>query len=197
MDLLKFCASNTDPRHYMSQPMREGADVVATNGHIMIVMPGMAGEFQPIPDNLRGKAQQFDAVARSERMPLDIIHLPDRKECPICGGAGHHFEVVCPDCDGEGSFKHGLHWYECKECAGNGHCTADASDEDAKKTDCYRCDGSGEAYQAVYISDHLFQRRYLALIKSLPDAALEIGEPLTVSKFTFTGGYGFLMPCRP
>lgn len=198
MDLNRFCANSIDPRAYLSTPFRDGDNVIATNGHIMVVVPGMAGDFPVAASNMAGMPARFNAATRSGVLtPLSSITLPDRVPCPVCGGKGHGHEVRCDECDGEGEFKHGSHWYECKECGGDCTKPCHESTPGAVKHACYRCNGFGEAFGRVTVADALFQRCYMALLATLPDCHIETAGPEGTAKFTFDGGYGFLMPCRP
>lgn len=197
MDITRFCATGEDPRAYLATPFRDGDDVIATNGHIMVVVPGMPGEFPTVQGNMVGGAARFNVATRSGVLtPLSNIALPEPVPCPNCAGKGHGYEVRCDECDGGGEFKHGSHWYECKACGGDCTKPCHESTPGAKKHDCHRCDGFGEAFAKVVVEEAPFQRRYLALIASLPNSAIETAGPEGTAKFTFDGGYGFLMPVR-
>jgi hypothetical protein len=197
-DLQPFCSNGSDPRAFLSAPWKDGADVVASNGHIMIVIPGAAEEADAdTPPNMAGAAARFNGGTRSGILtPLSSITLPAAVRCQVCGGAGHFHTIECDECDGKGSFKHGSHWYECEECDGEGWKACSPQNPDANKKPCYRCDGSGESMVKVAVGGAQFQRRYLALLAGLPDCLLEVGDEHSMAKFTFAGGYGFLMPVR-
>jgi hypothetical protein len=142
-DLQPFCSNGADERAYLRAPWKDGADVVASNGHIMIVIPGAAEDMDAeTPPNMAGAAARFDGYPRSGVItPMSSITLPPAERCQVCGGAG------------ESSLK-------------------------------------------VAIGNAFFQRRYLALLAALPACSIETCGELGLAKFTFDGGYGFLMPVR-
>jgi len=197
-DLQPFCSNGADVRAYLRAPWKDGADVVASNGHIMIVIPGAAEDIDAqTPPNMAGAAARFDGYPRSGVItPMSSITLPPAERCWVCSGAGHYHTAKCKECGGEGEFKHGTHWYECKECDGDGFNRCHKSDPDAEQKPCHRCDGSGESSLNVAIGNAFFQRRYLALIAALPACSIETCGELGMAKFAFDGGYGFLMPVR-
>ena len=197
MDITKFCGRE-DPRAYMNQPMRVGPDVVATNGHVLVRWTDTGGDY---PDATEAMARSITNLTNGTRSGvfhnLADLSLPPANTCPECGGAGHYYMVPCDECDGEGEFHHGSHWYSCKECKGEGQHKTSKHSEGAKPQPCYRCDSTGENFQVFRIGDSAFQRRYLALLKTLPGCQLELGATaMSTARFTFEGGHGFLMPCR-
>lgn len=196
MDLKNFCS-----RHHsdMKTPMRYGTRVVATNGHILVMTTGTGEEYQDAPTRVANVISEMENGNYSGVVyPIADIDLPDAINCRLCGGKGHIYKVRCPDCDGEGEFYYGRHWYTCHECDGEGKSTPAEETDDAEKEPCYHCDGSGEDFQSVRVGDLHFQRRYLSLLKTLPDCFLEPGGTINdAARFRFDGGVGFLMPCRP
>lgn len=198
MDITRFCATSEDPRHYLATPFRDGDEVVATNGHIMVVIPGMPGDYPAAPNNMIGMPARFNAGTRSGFVtPISSVTLPERVVCPACDGKGHRFQERCSDCAGEGEFQRGIHWYACQECGGNGTTPCSENTPGATKDACYRCNGFGEILARVPVADAVFQRCYIALLASLPQCSIETAGPEGTAKFTFDGGYGFLMPLRP
>lgn len=200
MDITQFCARSYSDRHYLSTPFREGENVIATNGHIMVVVPGLAGDYPPIPANIANKALDFETSfhAAGETHALGTMTLPDRVDCVHCAGNGHIYVTPCIECDGEGEFHHGSHFYECKECRGAGALPCHENQPGAKAQECDRCFGFGERTKAIEVGASTFMRRYLALIAELPNSAI---TPSThaqgIARFSFDGGHGFLMPCLP
>lgn len=198
MDLLRFCASITHPHSHLHKPMRMGADVVATNGHILIRLTDAAGNFPDAHPSVSGfLANAANGHFLGTPCKVAVLTVPPATKCPVCGGAGYHYWVRCDECDGDGEFKHGSHWYDCLECNGEGQIKTGQHSEGAKQQPCYRCDGDGNAFQVVRVGHSAFQRRYIALLQTLPDCELEIGaDPMALARFTFEGGHGYLMPCR-
>lgn len=198
IDLKKFCATSDDPREYIRTPFRSPEGIVATNGHIMICIDDDGGEYQDAVENTKSYAAKFKAYIKDQKrawIDAASVTLPEAKPCLACDGKGYVHEEDCDDCDGEGEFQHGSHWYDCKECNGNGKVLAGAGS--GSKTTCYKCDGYGEEFQPVRVNHTAFQRKYLALIACLPDCRLGLpAEPLETTVFTFTGGWGSIMPVR-
>ena len=124
------------------------------------------------------------------------IALPAHEACRHCKGQGLAWEKACPECDGKGEFLHRTHWYECKGCTGGAVVSCPPTASGAKAVPCESCQGSGEAFQSVVVARALFQRRYLAMLADLPNCSLQPDGADGAAKFTFDGGYGFLMPCR-
>lgn len=199
MDITKFCSHGADPRSYLRQPMRLDADVVATNGHILVRWSDMPGDYPEAPETMvRTITNITNGKFSGTFYDLQCFSLPEARSCPACGGVGYHYFLACDECDGEGDFFHGSHWYHCKACKGEGRYTTSQHSEWARKETCYHCDGHGDTHQIVHIGDQAFQRRYIAMLKTLPGLLLEAGiNPLATARFTFDGGHGFLMPCRP
>lgn len=198
IDLTKFCATSDDPREYIRTPFRSPEGIVATNSHILICIDDDGGEYPDVFHQAKGYAAKFKGYINDPERSWFFaasIALPEAKPCMACNGKGHVHEEDCDDCDGEGSFKHGSHWYDCKECDGNGKVLAGAGS--GSKTPCHKCSGSGEDFLAVPVLHTAFQRKYLALIAGLPDCHLGLpAEPLETTVFTFTGGWGVIMPVR-
>jgi len=197
MDLNSFCARQHDPRPHLHTPMRVGNLVVATNGHILIALPDMVSEFPEAPAEFGTKVTSMLAqeAPAGEPVPLATIDLPERTDCPDCGGDGFLILAPCPECEGKGDFWHGTNLYECKECFGNGTVPAAIGDPGAKREICVLCDGDGAGHQAVEVNGVLLQRRYLALLKALPGCTVAPNGDMA-AHFRFDAGHGLLMPCR-
>jgi hypothetical protein len=197
MDITKFCAISTDPRQHLHAPFRCSEGIAATNGHIFVCVPDDGGQHADIHDSLAALPARFKSyLAQDGRQWVDAagIALPPEKPCSSCDGRGYSYEEDCDDCGGVGSFLHGSHWYDCKECNGNGKVKTDAAT--GKKEPCFSCDGTGEDYQPVKVGSPFLQRKYLAMLVGLPGCRVgTLGEFDTVS-FTFDGGWGVVMPCR-
>lgn len=191
IDITRFCATTRDPRKDIHTPFRCPGGIVATNGEILICMNDDGGEYQDATEQTKGYAARFKAYIndpKREWVDAASITLPDALPCPDCNSKGHTFEDECDECDGDGEFRHGSHWYECEECNGSGKVAA---------TTCSRCKGSGEDFQPIHVGNTAFQRKYLALIVGLPDCRLGLPvTPLKTTVFTFTGGFGAIMPVR-
>jgi hypothetical protein len=197
MDITKFCATDADYREHLRTPFRCSEGIAASNSHVFVCIPDDGGSYPQVRASLAGKPAKFKAyIGDAGRQWFDAasIQLPERVACPHCDGVGHLYQEDCGDCDGDGIFQHGSHWYDCKECNGNGKVKTDAST--GKKEPCFSCDGTGEDYQPVKVGSPFLQRNYLAMLVGLPGCRVgTLGEFDAVS-FTFDGGWGVVMPCR-
>lgn len=192
--LRKFCAVN-DIRLYLLNPIRRDGYLYATNGHIAVCIPDNP-EINASADETRPDFSFIHkAMAEISDFGTVVAELPPPVKCPACGGSG--YSVKCDDCDGEGTFDHGLHEYECKNCDGDGTFPG-AKDEKGAVT-CHHCDGTGhDPFQTVRVGNSPFARRYVAMLKELPGAVIWTNSEneLASAFFKFDGGFGALMPCR-
>ena len=108
--------------------------------------------------------------------------------------------VECGDCDGDGRFHYGKHWYECAECDGSGKVKNKDVVARELTVDCEICKGTGHSFSTKQIPDgrHV-QVRYLQKILALPNVEYlpdTSGEVYTKPAvlFRFTGGVGLVMP---
>jgi hypothetical protein len=197
MDITKFCATDADYREHLRTPFHCSEGIAAANGHVFVCIPDDGGSYPAVVDSMKGSAAKFKAyIGDAGRQWFDAasIQLPERVACPHCDGVGHLYEEDCDDCDGEGSFQHGSHWYNCKECEGSGKVKTTTSG--GKKETCWSCGGTGEGYKAVLVGGSYIQRRYLVQLAELPGCRLGVLGGLDAVSFTFDGGWGVVMPCR-
>ncbi len=188
--LIKFCAKD-DIRSYLLNPWIQGEYVVASNGHIAVRVP--ATDFVSVLEPVTGKVPLVDSlidkVKALELALMPIPELPPTVPCEYCGGSGAAYP--CDECDGSGNFDHCGREYACKACDGHGQNQIGEGDAEP----CWFCDGRGEKpYYAVQVGDGYFDRRYLAIIASLPNVVIAPNGPKGTAYFTFDGGDGALMP---
>lgn len=203
IDLKRFCAKD-DPRPYLNAPWQEDGSAFATNGHIAITLNGHSDATLPDADpTMAGRIQKLLERIASNDIDLPIA-LPEEtgRACGLCGGSGRVVVETCTECDGEGTFEHGSHTYDCKDCAGHGAHTSPALLATDDTIECECCDGLGKIF-SQYVDlqadgkTYRYQRRYLLLINDLPSSRLIVGSnPVEAARFEFTGGSGVLMPCR-
>jgi hypothetical protein len=180
LDINQFCGTHDD-RYWMHNPWRGGGKIYATDGHTLVVVDDDGRELQGEPSTNQDVVVKTVAkweVACADFKLAAIPDLPPADPCCMCDGTGE--SQTCLDCDGEGC-----------DCCEDGI----VSDSNGKCDDCH---GSKVARsQPVKIADVPFSRRLLARLQSLPGcAALHVTGREKVSRFTFDGGYGFIMPMR-
>jgi hypothetical protein len=141
-------------------------------------------------------------------MPL----LPAVHKCPACNGVGTLWAIPCDDCK-DGTFTHGFHQYDCKNCedsdAGPGWIDAEEDHPKAKSVSCYECGGLGyplRQVDPVQLGAAHYDAVYLNLLAALPQCRVCPGDPArsvydgpseAPALFLFDGGHGLLMPTRP
>lgn len=206
LDILRkhFCAAPTDPREYLRDLMQFDGHITATNGHWIGFLDSGATcmTAAPVPDRLqedfRGhvKAAQEYAGPFIAASDVGIGRLP----CPVCSGHGRVIENDCDDCDGEGEFEYGSHWYECKECGGTGSNRSEPTASGG--TQCWRCDGTGiRDWPSTHGDRGRGQSASARYIRKLREIGGEISNELVQTfrgqhwfVIRFPGGRGFLLP---
>jgi hypothetical protein len=188
----KFCEVD-GLRFWLSQPTRDTGRLLASDGHIAISTRDDSDVLALIDSPLVGALDRLigPIAWRDNWQPLDMP-LPPAKTCYRCGGVGRLTE--CAHCDGMGIIESdtGPHDVSCPKCNG----AAEWADPDG--AGCHDCNGTGEGYQPIAVGNTFFQRRYLALLQSLPGPvrfSLD-GVPSGVAFFRFADGCGALMPCK-
>lgn len=190
-----------DPRNWMHQPFAAAGMQAATNGHMLIALhQATAGEDTPgiatnLPDLLT-RAQAIATELGREWTRLDTITLPELKLCRECKGKGRVYETKCPDCDGEGDFQHGSHWYQCQECNGDGSTLSTTpTHPDHAPTTCSSCAGTGETPRHAAAMGAHYGSHYLRLLASLPNCEITAPEhPMAATFCRFDGGIAVVMP---
>lgn len=197
IDLQPFCGTATEPRTTLRTPLRlpDGAGIAAGNGHIIVIIPddGRDGVNDDCPSHIVESIARLNARAGyAHWVPLASIALEPPQPCTYCERKGYQQHKACPDCDGDGSFWHRGHEYDCKECDGLGEVNHGA--DDAPKQHCSRCKGTGIAFATHFVNVAKFQTRYLALLQTLPGCKLSVLNKTAAARFEFDGGHGWLMP---
>jgi RecJ-like exonuclease len=190
----KFCEI-CDTRGF-DKPKYFNGFIYATNGKIAI-------RVREDSESENDKNGEFDIVGAIEKLlkkesekeyiPLDI-ELPARVKCDDCKGTGEITQ--CPKCNGTGTVECPTcgHDMECEHCDGDGY--GSPSDETIM---CKKCNGTGEKSFPVAIGKTYFDRKYLALLQSLP-GPVEIGidpDPFETALFRYPEGSGAIMPMKP
>lgn len=199
IDLKQFCGHG-DPREFLNRPWQEDGATYATNGHIGIRLDVLQEGIEPAHPTMAGRIDKMLTDALANTIPLEIKFPTDApKPCGHCAGGGRINARTCEECDG-GSFIHGSHSYDCKECVA-GEIHTPASNTAAGAETCWVCDGHGIASRRIYLNangvQYCFQEKYLRSIHGLPRARLFVsGDSHRVARFDFDGGRGLLMPMQ-
>jgi hypothetical protein len=210
IDLQRFCASDLDSREYLRKPWRAGEWVYATNGHFAVRVP--AADFPDVAEEPKAPnkvSALFDAHSQPGEW-LSLPQVPALRACLSCGGKRFQFAVKCEDCDEEGEFKHGDHYYACKNCEdslrGPGWLSAAESEPGATRRGCDACYGFGYRHGSdvgyAFIGGISYDEAYVAFLAAhLPNARIRPGSdagvtPAVPAVLTFDGGQALLMPRR-
>lgn len=197
IDLNKYCAPRHELRKYLRQPFQlAGVGTVACQGFFALVIPSdIAETTADVPAKMADTFKNWreTVMAATGGIKAADIPLPEPVKCDECDGTGKVTGTgECEDCDGEGEFWHGTYTYECKNCDGTGR----AKSEDAEPDTCPVCAGTGEGFQTMAVGDTHLNVRCVKWIAELPDAQI-FTNGMQTGYFTFTGGWGVVMPCRP
>lgn len=191
--LQKFCATD-DNRKSLYAPFRFDGFIYATDRSIAIRMPDDGSKVVGIDPKIK-KIKSFFTDIHSAKF-IEIPPLPERETCIQCGGIGKvNFALLhCDECDGEGTFEHGSHDYECKECNGSGEVKTRTN---GNTNTCDKCNGDGKTLiQPIKIGDTHVNLKYLELIAGLPNCVSAPAGPNNKVFFRFDGGEGIVMPVR-
>lgn len=198
VDITKFCIAHglDDTRVYLRSPMQVGDQALASDGNILVCIPGRFG-YEEAPSGVRDFAcwvEQIIKMAPLTYTPSAAIELSPPEPCARCDGRGVMYRVDCHECNARGEFLHGTHFYRCKECNGKGVTVNRSASHGARARPCDICQGSGASIQPVPVGEVMVQRRYLAAIAKLPGAQVAPShEGLLVFVFD-GGGWGALAP---
>jgi hypothetical protein len=169
--LALFCAHPLHRRDYLHNPWRApGHGMVATNGHVMVVLPDDGGELAPEPnkEHLIGVVGRF--LAQWPGGPvwyrLADVQLPPSQACPDCNGSGIYHYITCPACRGDGRSNDDSY---CTSCNGEGAIPVDSGHPEAQPMECVSCSGSGVEFQRVKVGTGCYSLNYLQILASLPN----------------------------
>lgn len=193
IDLKPFCAPDDDHREPLKAPMLTQHGLVATNGEILICVPGTEGPLCVV-DYINSFLDKFAPLLPSTT-PLFGLAVPPDRPCGVCQGQGYRFQSTCEECQGTGRFHHGTHWYGCKSCNTLGSQFSLTESICSSKRPCLKCNGLGSDDRShSEVGANHFLNRYLRLLKTLPNVYLQTAKG--PAKFLFDGGWGVLMPYR-
>ncbi|RVU32676.1 hypothetical protein [Neptunomonas marina] len=180
VDLKHWCAGEDDRRTYLREPMLHKGFAVATNGHVIILVPVLEGSSAGLATPNAGVARFIDAHGFTEMQELnplsDSIQSPEMSTCTECEGTGHVTDLTCRECNGKGTveFENAYNDYkvECASCNGSG--------KTRLAGECTACNATGKRYRDhdfVDIEGIKIQPKYFNLLKSLPGNLSVQGAP--------------------
>ena len=207
LDALKsFCGGarcDDDPRPYVRQLITDGIYAYGTDGWAVLSVPVETlpadTRLAPVEDSWPTTIRNLQALIIAAREAggelVEPPTIPDPTPCNKCDGTGlGHGQEPCPECDEEGEFYYGSHWYDCLEFGGTGqHDTPNAPKSTAP---CSQCLGLGEqTYNPIKIAEAYINRVFLARIVALPNARIaQPRSPNTAVYFSCAFGDGAVMP---
>ncbi|AKR57149.1 hypothetical protein XM25_15385 [Devosia sp. H5989] len=177
IDLEAFCASPDDAllgRPFLCQPMHHAEWTVATNGHIAVRVPRIAGSEDTKGAPLETLFGIFTRHSTDDLGELPLFTPPEAScQCYWCEGTGlepDEFEVQPTESS------------PCSECGGAGLVPL-------------------VNRMSVEIGQTILAARYFQMIRSLPFPRLSYGSLLPAEEgvpvsFVFEGGIGLLMGMR-
>jgi hypothetical protein len=196
--ILQMFVSLENERPALMHPTRHDGYLFASNGRILVCVaddPSLEAKGSFDPERFTSIFHKYHEVGLFQ--PLNVL-LPDPTVCESCHGRKRLQRCDC--CEGEGTFRHRGHDYDCKPCEGNGVYANDLVETDALDVVCFACEGAGQKLD-IPISLHgkTFRRYYLEILMQLEGIELQADEPadkLSISFFRFHGGRGAIMPMR-
>ena len=101
INLQQFCAARHDVREYLHQPFVIDGHTYATDGRILVRVPG-GGEDSDVPSKIVRSIRDMFATKYADFGPLPES-IPERVECTDCHGTGvDDEEDDCYACSGTG-----------------------------------------------------------------------------------------------
>lgn len=196
IDLMRFCANQSDHREYLRQPWLEGDWVYATNAHVCVrVPPELSIPCEPGTSKHPKPSLMFAQFGRDEGEYRQLPKLPLLLACGACHGKGILNVRRCPDCT-DGTFQHGQHWYDCQNCEGepvDAGWIATPQSTDTKMA-CFHCAGRGAQSGPVYVGDKtIAELIYLTWLSKLPGLVYRTNGGMNAIHFKFDGGEALLM----
>ncbi|QOJ20331.1 MAG: hypothetical protein HRU77_06260 [Gammaproteobacteria bacterium] len=175
VDINKFHGNGEDIRDWLNQPFLLNKRVVATNGHVMLILHDFEWPYYELRVNESYVMIIIDTIeSASGYAPIDKeqIAWPEKIWCPICKGGGHATKEECEECQGDGvvDASNNFNTYydlTCGSCEGIGYETDTRTDQT-----CPDCEGSGNVFEkdaAVEILGIKIQAKYLSLVIEEPD----------------------------
>lgn len=202
IDINQFCGKD-DIRSHLNAPFIVDNRIVATNGHVIIVMPNDGkNEYPQCPErfNAARVINIIESATAWVTANKDGMVLPEMVPCLVCRGTGKAKKIKCEECEGDGTVDAETDYstyydLQCASCGGAGYDNNLETDET-----CPDCNGSGKVYEpyaCVEILGINVQEKYLRLI--IDEESLEFSSAKENGMLAFRTGsdtIGAIMGCR-
>jgi len=201
IDLSRFCCT---VRKDLAVPFSVANGTAACNGHLVVWVdqPCETRVEGLLPTKVAGYVMHAKEAAALDGDWRRMDALASTFDpCHRCSGSGHVHVVTCDECDGDGEFRHGSHFYQCQACYGSGECVESG---DASGVRCRECCGTGKAQQLVpglIVTNAMRERRginaiYAEQLRLLPHAEICTALVNDCFPIRFDGGVAMLMAMR-
>ncbi len=153
INLDAYCSTD-ETRPYITKPFLVGGYAVATNGHVMVMIPeDMHPDVVKDSDAPNETVLEIIALFSDAEFKLaDVPDYPAKQKCLVCVGAGKVSFTDCKECHGDGAvnFFNDFNEYEhtCQSCKGCGH-----KKRLGHGASCIECCGTGLTYKHNDIKD--------------------------------------------
>ena len=142
-ELSKYCGIDPN-REHLCTPFNFNGRSMATNGHLLISAPEIAG-LDDIAERIKDRVGMLlNTEGDFEPIPPDL-ELPDTAPCAACHSSGKVSWIEREECDGEGEAlaenDYNEYCVDCKSCGGEGG--KKIAGDDIR---CERCHGTGNCY---------------------------------------------------
>lgn len=206
IDLMRFCANESDPRDHLRKPWKHGEWVYATNGHVCVRVP--ASSMPDVGECDKAPPAQNMFLKYMEQRQCEFLPMPPLQKvakCRACNGIGTVLATKCPAC-ADGTFYHYGDTYDCMHCADSdaGPGWVEFERESATKRPCAQCDGLGASMRQngnVALGEASYSLVYLHWLAAFPQlrvcpgsSAKLPGAEQVPAAFLFDGGQALLMP---
>lgn len=201
IDIKRFCATN-DIRQFLNQPFKLDGRVVASNGHVIIVVTDEGNNnYEELSHNRDGvlkTVKRIEAVTQWHALDKDSLTFPELSECGVCKGMGKAIKEDCEECDGEGEAvaenDFSTYHVKCASCDGEGYHSTPSDIET-----CPCCYGEGTVYpqwSRVSVMGRDFHSNYLRLIINEPDLQVNVNAEAGILFFKTAGAVGAINGMR-
>lgn len=207
IDLAKFCDPN---RAELAAPFPISNDLTgAADGIVLLIVPARDGDGR-VPSMAASRARRLftESIWTAEPVALrewSRVTLPEMVTCKPCNGRGRF--AKCTSCNGTGERTCDMgHDHDCPPCQGSGEVgPAPEGAAEADTITCDDCNGAGQVKNRTHVPveimpDCFIDQPVLDRLATLPGLMFRPVPgrlPESPLAFTFDGGQGLVMECRP